>query len=169
MEKLPYFASFKKMLMKRGGEIKDGWNNKEWGYLAAYFLLVAIFLIPAFGFILAGTDNLISITKKYLPTKSQLPYEPKTLTYNRLEKNKKDSDNLYHNLFEIFIHNPGGNTDPRESFVIGLGKDVECEYGSETGLAEIGPGLASTTKRILMACVTKEPVLDNGKLFTIVN
>lgn len=104
------------------------------------------------------------------PKKEENFLPPKELTYHRLKNNEKNVDGLYRNLYEITILHPAGNTDPNNIIVAPLSfQGAECTGGSERRDVEVGPGLATTTRKILFDCLSKEPILDNGNLFDVIN
>ena len=169
MEKPPLYESFKLFGTSMKDQVKTAVQGKEWGWLTAYAVICLIALVVGISGVVTIVGNCISTWYKILPAPAVVDsMAPKTLNYNRLQKNEK-VDGLYYNLFEVFVHNPGGNTDPIATVLLNLGQDAECSSGSQMEITEIGPGLASTTMRRLFECVTKDPMIDNGKLFDIVN
>lgn len=144
---------------------RSSWANK----LAPpiFFLaMVSLFLGTIF-YLVSGFRS--AFPNGILPQKKELNLSPKTLSYTRLEKNKKDEDGLYNNLFKITIIHPAGNTNPQNLMFFDLPPTAGCEMGSPTGVAEIGAGVATTTSDFLVSCVSKEPIIDNGRLFDIIN
>jgi len=166
MEDPTLFGDFENALMKRKNHVIEAWKAKKWGMLIIYFFTCLFITIPSTGYFIGGVDNLISSGKKVVPSLWEPDFAPKTLTYSRL-KREKTEDGLYRSLFEIFVHNPPGNTRSQAFIILNFGQDVECDFGSQTGTVEISTGFSSTTDRTLADCVTKEPIIDNGHLFGI--
>ncbi|MDO8569754.1 MAG: hypothetical protein Q7R89_03220 [bacterium] len=167
--KMPLLRSFKNFVMTQKTQLKEMARNKEYGIIFLYFLFIVLPIVVIFTFgIIKTIETGAFYWYKYYP-KEEIPFAPKTLTYKRLQQ-EQDKEGLYHSLFEIVITNPAGNTNSDASVTI-TGIDItntECEQGSETERLEINPGIATSTKRFLISCISKEHILDNGRLFGII-
>jgi len=168
MDKLPLFGAFVDGIMSRVNEVKQAVYSKRWGFLTLYLFVCAVILATGVAGVIALMGGARATLVEWFPAKA-VSYAPKTLTYNRITKNEKNEEGLYRNLFELFIISPAGNSVPYAFIDKRFAQDVECVYGSETAQIELGVGLATTSKRLLADCLTKEPVIDSGKLFGIVD
>jgi|SRR3989344_3377117 len=160
------FSAFESAVMRGFQEYKDALRQKKYGLFSLYTTAVFVSLILLAGALsaaLMGIGTLFSFLGSFIPDK---PYAPKTLSYHILERTK-DEDGLHRTLFEVFIYNPPGNTNDGVFLILNFGMDTECQTGSDTEVYQIAPGVASATKRRLFDCITREKIIDNGRLFSL--
>ncbi|GEM_PF-3082037 len=166
MEKLPFFGVFKDSITKAGKEIKMGWQNKQLFFLTLYFiillLLSAIFISGTFVTINSG----ITAYKMWFPTKVTQTVPKKTLTYERKNKTK-DEEGLFHATFNIMVHTPAGNNIQNYTLFNAVPDPAECLLTQKGRIFEANGGLASTTDLYEATCITKEPLIDSGHLFSV--
>ncbi len=166
MSKLPFYKSFKNFWINQFSQIRQAWENKELVWILFYIFAILILIMPGIGYFVGGVDNLITTSRKYIPIIFEAEYPPKKLSYELIKRNKTE-EGLHRTLFKISIESYPGDKRNQTLYGINLGQDAECERGSDKFEAKILAGIATSTQEFLFDCLTKEPLLDNGKLFSI--
>lgn len=132
------------------------------------FGILSVMLFSTLGLVAVATW--ISTKVEHFASKPGDPdFLKKTLTYKVIGR-EITPGGLYRALFEINLTNPAGNTNTAAIIKTDLGgvSDVECSEGSRVDTIQPGVGVATSTQKWLVDCQSREQILDNGSLFSLI-
>lgn len=169
MEKLPLLGAIRTFCMTVDNDLKDAIGNKEWGIIALtlfiWFVLIAVSVAGAISIIGSGVEQL----GKFFPSAVVSNMAPKTLTYF-IATTTKDKDGLYETIFNVPVHTPAGNGNEITNIQINIPLlEVDCKIANSVPtISDINGGIASTTQFFRYLCITRQPIIDTGTLFKLI-
>lgn len=168
MEPLPHFSHIKEFVVTERKQLGIAFREGQWGWLAIHaticlfiFVVAISVTINAFSIMVSAVHNAMGVLFPEQPT------SPMTLVYERID-NGKNEDGLYSSVFNLYVHSPIGNTTDRYTLWNNLTGEVECLLSGGDSISEAKGGIASSTALYKVSCVSRERIIDTGKLFTLI-
>jgi hypothetical protein len=166
VDKIPLLSTFDKALMAFLKEVKKYYREKPVILILYLIFCLSTLAVAVFGILIVAKNGVEAY--RYFnpaPIPSNTPF--KVLTYTRTDR-VKDNEGIYHSSYKIYVHTPAGNGT--DTYLKNNLKDAECSVNNAVSiLTTFRAGIASTTEVYEAACLSKEPIIDNGSIFEVRN